>query len=60
MNELLQIAINNPYFNTVTVLVTVASIIAAVTPTPPKGSKWATIYKLIDIVALNVLKAKQK
>jgi len=41
-------------------IVTGASIIAAVTKTP-KDDVWiGKLYKLIDMCALNVLKAKQK
>ena len=44
----------------VMLIVTVSSIIAAVTPTP-KDDVWiGKLYKLIDICALNVRKAKQK
>ncbi len=39
-------------------VVTVCSIIAAVTPTP-KDDQWiAKLYKFIDILAINVGKAK--
>jgi len=44
----------------VMLIVTVASIIAAITPTP-KDDVWiGKLYKLIDICALNVWKAKQR
>ena len=44
----------------VTTIVTVASIIAATTPTP-KGDAWiGKLYKFIDLLALNILKAKDK
>ena len=44
---------------TITIIVTVSSIIAAMTPTP-KDDVWiAKLYKLIDLFALNVGKAKQ-
>lgn len=44
----------------VTAIVTVSSIIAAVTPTP-KDDVWiGKLYKFIDLLALNVLKAKDK
>ena len=44
----------------VMLIVTVASIIAAITPTP-KDDVWiGKLYKLIDICALNIWKAKQK
>jgi len=44
----------------VMMIVTAASIIAAVTPTP-KDDVWiGKLYKLIDICALNIWKAKQK
>jgi hypothetical protein len=45
--------------NTVTTIVTIASIIAASTPTP-KDDKWiAKLYKFIDLLAINIGKAKQ-
>jgi len=41
-------------------IISVSSIIAAVTPTP-KDDVWiGKLYKLIDMMALNVWKAKQK
>lgn len=49
-----------PWFPVVTSAVALASAIAAVTPTPKAGSVWAQIYKVIDIIALNFGKAKDK
>ena len=44
----------------VMMIVTAASIIAAITPTP-KDDKWiGKLYKLIDIAALNIGKAKDR
>ena len=44
---------------TVTMIVTVASIIAASTATP-KDDVWiGKLYKFIDLLALNIGKAKQ-
>ena len=44
----------------VTLIVTVASLIAASTPTP-KDDVWiGKLYRLIDLLALNIGKAKQK
>jgi hypothetical protein len=50
----------NPYFNLFTLAVAVASTITAITPTPKKESKLRIPYKIIDIIALNVWKAKNK
>jgi hypothetical protein len=47
------------WFNIVAAVVTLASTIAAVTPTPTAGSKLALVYKLVDVLALNIGKAKQ-
>jgi hypothetical protein len=44
----------------VTSAVALASAVAAVTPTPKAGSTWSKVYKVVDIVALNFGKAKQK
>jgi hypothetical protein len=44
---------------TLTMIVTVASLIAASTPTP-KDDVWiGKLYKFIDLLALNIGKAKQ-
>jgi len=41
-------------------IVTIASIVAASTPTP-KDDEWiGKLYKFIDLLALNVGKAKEK
>ena len=40
-------------------IVTISSIVAAVTPTPQKGWK-KKLYRVLDICAFNVWKAKQK
>jgi len=46
--------------STVTLIVTIASLIAASTPTP-KDDEWiGKVYKFIDILALNIGKAKDK
>ena len=44
----------------ITLIVTVSSIVAAITPTP-KDDVWiGKLYKLIDLFALNIGKAKNK
>jgi len=44
----------------ITTIVTVSSIIAASTPTP-KDDEWiGKLYKFIDLLALNIGKAKDK
>ena len=44
----------------VTMIVTAASLIAASTPTPKDDAWIGKLYKLIDLLALNIGKAKQK
>jgi len=44
----------------ITIIVTVASLVAASTPTP-KDDLWiGKLYKFVDLLALNIGKAKQK
>ena len=44
----------------VTMIVTIASLIAASTPTP-KDDVWiGKLYKFIDLLAINIGKSKQK
>jgi len=40
-------------------IVTISSIVTAVTPTPQKGWK-KKLYRVLDICAFNVWRAKQK
>ena len=45
---------------TVTTIVTIASVIAASTPTP-KDDEWiAKLYRFVDLLAINIGKAKDK
>ena len=44
----------------ITIVVTIASLVAASTPTP-KDDLWiGKLYKFIDLLALNIGKAKEK
>ena len=44
----------------ITSIVTIASIVAASTPTP-KDDEWiGKLYKIIDLLAVNIGKAKQQ
>ena len=44
----------------ITIIVTVASLIAASTPTPKDDIWIGKLYKFVDILALNIGKAKEK
>lgn len=52
--------LDNPWVKIGTAVVTLASAIAAATPTPKEGSVWAKVYKVIDFLAINIGKAKDK
>ena len=52
--------LGNPYFQVITAFIALCSAIAAVTPTPAEGTWLAKVYKIIDYVALNIGKAKDK
>lgn len=51
--------LDNPWVKIGTAVVTLASAVAAVTPTPKPGSLWAKVYAVVDFLALNIGKAKQ-
>ena len=51
---------DQPWFGVLAAAVALASSIEALTPTPPKGSFLAKAYSIIDLLALNIGKAKQK
>ena len=44
----------------ITIIVTVASFIAASTPTPKDDKVWAKVYKYLEVLALAIGKAKDK
>jgi len=55
------------YVEMVSMVIACASSLAALTPTPKDdemvskvGKAWSKLYKVVDILALNVLKAKDK
>lgn len=60
METLIQAFQNNPWFIVATSAISLFSAIAAATPTPKAGSFAAKLYKIVDLVALNFGKAKQK
>jgi hypothetical protein len=60
MDTIIQTLLSNPWFNVVTAIVALASAIAAATPTPKEGSIVAKVYKVVDFLAMNIGKAKQK
>jgi len=45
--------------NIATAVISVASVIAALTPTPKDDEWMAKLYRFIDILAINIGKAKQ-
>jgi hypothetical protein len=44
----------------ITIIVTVASLIAASTPTPKDDAWIGKLYKFVDLLALNIGKAKER
>ena len=60
MEILLQFVQDQPWFGVAAAAIALASSIAAITPTPKKGSVLAKFYGLIDLLALNVGNAKNK
>jgi hypothetical protein len=49
---------NSNWFAVITALVTLASAITAATPTPAPGTLISKIYKLIEVLALNIGRSK--
>lgn len=58
METLLQLVQGQPWYNILAAAVTLASAIAAITPTPKAGTFLAKAYGIIDLLALNIGKAK--
>jgi hypothetical protein len=47
-------------FTVLTTIIAAASAIAAITPTPKDDTLVGKVYKIVDWLALNVMKAKDK
>jgi hypothetical protein len=60
MEQIIEFLSQKGWLQYVTGAVTIASAIAAMTPTPKEGSVWAKVYKAVDWLALNIGKAKDK
>ena len=55
----LEIMKQYPWFGVISSVIATASAISAITQTPKKGTFLSKAYKVIDILAINVGKAKQ-
>lgn len=60
METLITLFKDQSWFTIVTAAVTLASAIAAATPTPAPGTFLAKLYSIVDLLALNIGKAKDK
>jgi hypothetical protein len=60
METLLKYIQEQPWAGVVFAVISLASAIAAITPTPKEGTFLAKLYKVIDFLALNVGHAKSK
>ena len=60
MEFIIQFVQDQPWFGVAAAAVVLASSIAALTPTPKEGTFLAKEYKIIDLLALNIGKAKEK
>lgn len=60
METILLFVQSQPWFGVVAAVVALASAIAAATPTPKPGTTLAKVYAIIDFLALNIGKAKDK
>jgi hypothetical protein len=60
IKSFLEFAADQTWFPIVTGVVTLAAAITAVTPTPKPGSWLSKMYLVLDILALNIGKAKDR
>jgi hypothetical protein len=60
LNLILEFLKNESSLPIIAGVIATFSAIAAVTPTPKEGTKLAVIYKIVDFLALNIFKAKDK
>jgi len=46
---------SDQYLNVITTVVTIASVIVSILPKPKATSRLNKVYKLLDILALNII-----
>jgi len=59
MEALIELLEGQSWFGLATAIIAAASIIAAATPTPEKGTPLSYLYWVIDFLAVNIVKAKE-
>lgn len=57
---ILQLLKTTPWYGILSAVIALASAVSAITPTPKKGTKLSKVYGIVDILALNIGKAKDK
>lgn len=57
---IIQLLKTTPWYSVATSVIALASAVAALTPTPKKGTKLSKAYSVVDLLALNIGKAKDK
>ena len=60
MDTILNFFSEQPWFGVVAAVIAGAAAFCAATPTPPKGSWKSKVYAVVEFLALNVGKAKDK
>jgi|TARA_R110000851_G_scaffold215067_1_gene367783 hypothetical protein len=60
MEFIIQFVQDQPWFGVAAAAVLLASSITALTPTPKEGTFLGKVYKVIEVLALNIGKAKEK
>tara|TARA_R110000772_G_scaffold185671_1_gene296839 strand:- start:522 stop:713 length:192 start_codon:yes stop_codon:yes gene_type:complete len=60
MESLIQFVEDQAWFNWACAVIAAASAFSALTPTPKEGSVLAKVYSVIDFLAVNFGKAKDK
>lgn len=60
MEFVIQFFENSEWFHWVTAVIAAASAFAAASPTPKEGTFLAKVYKVVDFLAINIGKAKDK
>ena len=60
MDMILEFISDKPWFGLIAAIIAAAAAFCAATPTPKKGSWPSKIYGVVELLALNIGKAKAK
>jgi hypothetical protein len=59
MNIAIELLKDKNWFDVATNIIAISSLVCALTPKPSRNTRLAKVYKVVEILALNILRARK-